>query len=158
VLVEKATELGVARIVPVRMQHSSVRQANEERLRQIAIEAAEQCGRDTVPEIAPLQDFTSLLGQWPAARPLLMADEAGIGSPPAALLPNLRPPLAVLIGPEGGFSLGEQALLRGQPSVQGMTLGPRILRAETAGIAALSVVLAWCGDWHEKPRFTLTQE
>jgi 16S rRNA (uracil1498-N3)-methyltransferase len=152
-LVEKATELGVAKILPVLTQRCSVRQVNVERLRQISIEAAEQCGRDAIAEIAPLTSWADLLGNWDTARPLLMADETGHGKPATEVLKETPLPLAVAIGPEGGWTPEELALANQFASVRKISLGPRILRAETAGIAALSVVLASVGDWAQAPRF-----
>lgn len=152
-LVEKATELGVARIQPVLTERTSVRATKPERLRSIAIEAAEQCERDAIPEIGELTPLAQILGAWDAARPLLVADETGGGQPAAKLLSGLALPLALLVGPEGGWSPAELALLRRCDFVRAFGLGPRILRAETAGIAALSCILALCGDWDEPPRF-----
>ncbi len=155
-LVEKATELGVARIQPVLTERTSVRATKTERLRSIAIEAAEQCERDAIPEVMEITPLTQILGAWDATRPLIVADETGGGQPPARLLPGLAPPLALLIGPEGGWSPAELALLQRCDFVRGLSLGPRILRAETAGIAALSCLLTFCGDWNDAPRFGAT--
>ncbi len=152
-MVEKATELGVARILPILAERSAVRATKTERLRQIAIEAAEQCERDGIPAIAELTSLPNLLGAWNPTRSLFLADETGGGQPPAQALAGKAPPLAVLIGPEGGWSPQEIALLRDLPFVHGLSLGPRILRAETAAIAALSCAFALCGDWAEAPRF-----
>jgi 16S rRNA (uracil1498-N3)-methyltransferase len=135
-LIEKATELGVARLEPVLTRHTVVDRVNLGRLSSIAIEAAEQCGRLTVPELAPLAPLLERVAVQPAARPLYLADETGAGAP---LLQALaRGPGDLLVGPEGGFAADELALLRQSPAVVPVSLGPRILRAETAALAALA--------------------
>ncbi len=143
-LAEKACELGVARLVPVLTRRTIVERLNPERLRARMIEAAEQCGRTALPELAEAARLEPLLADWPADRALIFADETG-GVPLAAAA---RPgPAAILIGPEGGFAAEERAAIRALPHALGIGLGPRILRAETAALAAVSVWMAAAGDW-----------
>lgn len=149
-VVEKATELGVSRICPVSTRFTAIDRVNTTRLRAIATEAAEQCERMDVPDVQELTALTKLLGAWPKERTLLYADESGGG---ALFSGNSSSPYAVLIGPEGGFSAEEFTLLRGLPFTQALTLGPRILRADTAAIASITLVQAAAGDWHHKPAF-----
>jgi 16S rRNA (uracil1498-N3)-methyltransferase len=150
-MVEKATEMGVARITPVLTQHGQVSRVNRERMEANAIEAAEQCGILTLPRIDEPVALEPLLDAWPAdepARRIIFCDEADGGADPLAILAGLpRSPLAVLIGPEGGFSEAERGRLRALPFVTALPLGPRILRADTAAVAALALVQAACGDW-----------
>jgi len=153
-VVEKATELGVARICPVTTRFSIADRINETKLSSIAIEAAEQCERLTIPTIAPLTSLPRLLGDWPKERRLIFGDESGASMTAKDLLTQFRHGShAVLIGPEGGFSAEELEMLRVLPYVSGMCLGPRVLRADTAAIAALALVQAFCGDWEGKPAF-----
>ena len=143
---EKACELGVARLVPVLTRRTVVERLNGERLRAHMIEAAEQCGRTAVPELAEPVKLIALLRDWPAGRTLFFADEAG----GAAALEAMRrggPAAAVLIGPEGGFDDDERAAIRAVPGVVGVSLGPRILRADTAAAAAIALWMAANGDW-----------
>ncbi len=143
-VVEKACELGVAQIVPVQTRRTIVDKVNAERWGAHAIEAAEQCGRTTLPVIAPMEKLETLLAGWPADRALIFADEAG-GVPMAgAIAPG---PAAILIGPEGGFTDEERAAIRALPQARGVSLGPRILRAETAAVAAIALWMAVAGDW-----------
>ena len=137
-LVEKATELGVSRLMPVRTRRTIVDKINAARLQAITLEAAEQCERLTLPEIFELQPLETVLQDWPADHPLYVADETGGGKP---LLQVLEPelPAAFLIGPEGGFDPSELDMLCDTPAVIRVDLGPRILRAETAGIAVLAL-------------------
>jgi 16S rRNA (uracil1498-N3)-methyltransferase len=144
-LVEKATELGVARLVPVITQRTIVERLNRERLFAHAIEAAEQCERTALPDLAEAQKLDAVLRDWPAGRFLLFADEDG-GTPLAeAAAPG---PTAILIGPEGGFTDDERTVIRALPSARAVSLGPRILRADTAAVAAVSIWMAAAGDWH----------
>lgn len=153
-VVEKAVELGVAKIIPVLTRHSVVKSVNLEKLAAHAVEASEQCARLDVPPIENCRDLHDILTKWPENRLLLYADESGGGAPIKQLLPGLaRAPYAVLVGPEGGFSKEEQRLLASKAYVRAFTLGPRILRADTAAVAALACVQAWLGDWEEKPAF-----
>jgi len=137
-LVEKATELGVTKLIPVRTRRSVVDKINAARLQTIALEATEQCERLTVPEIDELQTLDQALKDWQPTHPLYVADETGGGQP---LLQALKPecPAAFLIGPEGGFDPTEQERLGELPAVVKVDLGPRILRAETAGMVVLGV-------------------
>jgi len=145
-VIEKATELGVARIVPVLTRRSVVDRINPERLHAHMIEAAEQCERTALPELMPLAPLESVLRGWPADRQLFFADERGGGSFRKALVE--RPgPAAVLIGPEGGFTDEENEAIRAVPTAAPVSLGPRILRADTAAIAAISLWMAGRGDW-----------
>ncbi len=154
-IAEKATELGVALLQPVLTQHIAVDRVNVERLRANAIEAAEQTERLTVPEVREPVGLMKLLGDWPAGRRLLMCDETGSGPPIGGGLGALdegarAAPWAVVIGPEGGFAAGELAALRRIKDVTAVGLGPRILRADTAALAALACWQAMVGDW-QKP-------
>jgi 16S rRNA (uracil1498-N3)-methyltransferase len=136
-LIEKATELGVARLEPVFTQRSVVDRINRARVQAIAIEAAEQSGRLTVPEIDLPTSLDQRLESWPADRLLYFGDETGAGAPVLEAL-RTRGPGDLLIGPEGGFTDDELAELRGLDQVVAISLGPRLLRAETAALAALA--------------------
>jgi 16S rRNA (uracil1498-N3)-methyltransferase len=143
-LVEKATELGAARLVPVITQRTIAERVKLERLETIAIEAAEQCGRTRLPEITEPVGLKQLLERRDAARRLYFADESG-GEPAAdAFTPT---PALILVGPEGGFTDDERSLIRAAPNATAISLGPRILRAETAALAALAAFMALAGDW-----------
>lgn len=145
-IVEKAAELGAARILPVQTAHTNADRIAQTRLQAHAVEAAEQCGGTYVPEVAALQPLAAVLDRWPEGRRLIWADEAAAG--PATSLAGLQPgPLAVLIGPEGGFSAAERARLGDSDQTLRVSLGPRILRADTAAVAALTLVQAAAGDW-----------
>ena len=145
-IVEKAAELGVARILPVQTDHTNSERIRQDRLQAHAVEAAEQCGGTFVPEVSDLVPLGRLLDGWDHARHILWADEALAG--PAATLAGLpRGPWAVLIGPEGGWSEAERARLSAMPCVTRISLGPRVLRADTAAVAALSLWQAALGDW-----------
>jgi 16S rRNA (uracil1498-N3)-methyltransferase len=143
-LVEKATELGIARLVPVTTRRTIVERINADRLRAHCIEAAEQCERTALPELAPLTKLDAVLRDWPAERMLLFADEAG-GMPAADVVTT--GPAALLIGPEGGFTDDERSAIVSLPQAKPISLGPRILRADTAALAAISVWMAKAGDW-----------
>ncbi|MEO7563823.1 MAG: 16S rRNA (uracil(1498)-N(3))-methyltransferase [Sphingomicrobium sp.] len=143
-LVEKATELGVAALQPVMTQRTVAERVKLERLRAIAIEAAEQCGRTVLPRIADPVPLTQLLASRESGRALYFADENG-GAPVASAL---KPGAAmILIGPEGGWADQERAEVRSAPSAVAISLGPRILRAETAALAAVTAYMALAGDW-----------
>jgi 16S rRNA (uracil1498-N3)-methyltransferase len=143
-LAEKACELGVARLGPVLTRRTVVDRLNLERLRAHMIEAAEQCGRTALPELAEPRKLEAVLKDWPANRALLFADEEG-GAP---LIDAARPgPAAILIGPEGGFTPEERAAIRAVRQATGVSLGPRILRADTAAAAAVAIWMAKAGDW-----------
>ena len=147
-VVEKATELGVAKLLPVRTRHSVVDSVNMEKLTVHAVEAAEQCERLDVPAIETMQTLPTLMGNWPKERLLLFADESGAGAPMVDVLASLpKAPYAVLIGPEGGFSEEERHMLARLPFVKRCSMGERILRADTAAVAALACIQAVCGDW-----------
>ena len=143
-LVEKATEIGVARLQPVMTRRTIAERVKLERLEAIAIEAAEQCGRTVLPEIGEPLTIAKFLGDGRLGRRLYFADEQG-GEPAARAF---RPgPAAILIGPEGGFTDEERQLIRAAPDTTAISLGPRILRAETAALAAASLFMAAAGDW-----------
>lgn len=147
-LVEKATELGAGRIIPVTTARSAVTRTNAARLAAIAREAAEQCRRLDVPAVEEPVPLAVLLARWDAARLLLLADESGASPGLARVLAEAPPaPWAVLVGPEGGFASHELDGFRKLPFCRPAGLGPRILRAETAAIAALAVLQALAGDW-----------
>jgi 16S rRNA (uracil1498-N3)-methyltransferase len=152
-MVQKAVEMGVSLLQPVSSQHGQVARINVERMRANAIEAAEQCGILSLPEIAPPVALTSLAthlaGQREAGRWLIFCDEEAETANPVEALQSLPrgEPLAVLIGPEGGFAEEERALLLKLPNVLRLSLGPRILRADTAAVAALTAVQSVLGDW-----------
>ncbi|MFN3726623.1 MAG: 16S rRNA (uracil(1498)-N(3))-methyltransferase [Allosphingosinicella sp.] len=148
-MIEKATELGVARLVPVVTQRTVVDRVNLDRLRAISIEAAEQCDRTALPALDEPVKPDKLLNNWPAERALLFADEEGGVPLQQAAKPG---PAAILIGPEGGFTAEEREAIGALPSSQAVALGPRILRAETAALAALSLWMAVAGDWSRPPR------
>ena len=142
-LVEKATELGVARLVPVMTQRTVAERVRLDRLQSIAIEATEQCGRTRVPEIVEPIHLRRFIEELDPTRHLYFADEGG-GEPLAAAF--REGPAAILVGPEGGFTEDERAFVRGA-GASPVALGPRILRAETAALASLSVYMALAGDW-----------
>jgi 16S rRNA (uracil1498-N3)-methyltransferase len=147
-IVEKATELGAARIQPVVTRLTQSERLRPDRLRAHAIEAAEQCGETWVPEIAEAARLDALLAAWDPKRRLMFCDEARAARPAGAALASAGPgPWAVLTGPEGGFAPDEAERLRALPFVLPVTLGPRILRADTAAIAALTLWQAALGDW-----------
>jgi 16S rRNA (uracil1498-N3)-methyltransferase len=143
---EKASELGVARLVPVGTRRAVVDRLNIDRLRARMIEAAEQCERTALPELAGMLPLGALLRDWPAERALYFADEEG-GTPMLEAVRGRGGPAAILIGPEGGFDPAERDAIRALPAAVGVSLGPRILRAETAALAAVSVWMAAAGDW-----------
>jgi 16S rRNA (uracil1498-N3)-methyltransferase len=147
-VVQKATELGVRRLQPVFTRRTIVTRVNLERMRANAIEAAEQSERLSVPEIGEPAYLSSLLAQWPMDRRLIFCDEAGEAPPIAeALLALDGGPFAVLTGPEGGFDPAEREHIRALSGVVPVALGTRILRADTAALAALAVWQATKGDW-----------
>jgi 16S rRNA (uracil1498-N3)-methyltransferase len=147
-LVEKATELGVSELRPVITERTVVGRVNLERLHTTTIEAAEQSQRLSVPALHVPVRLGKLLADWGADRRLIVCDETGQSPPIAAALRDVAgAPRAVLIGPEGGFTDSELDQLRGLPFVCAVGLGPRVLRADTAALAALAVVQAVIGDW-----------
>jgi 16S rRNA (uracil1498-N3)-methyltransferase len=148
-VLEKATELGAARIQPVITRRCVADKLNMDRARTVTVEAAEQCARTALPKLAAPVKLDILLREWPEDRVLFFADEEG-GAVAAHEFANASTPAALLIGPEGGFDDAERAAIRALPQSRAITLGPRILRGETAAIAALSVWMATSGDWvHE---------
>jgi 16S rRNA (uracil1498-N3)-methyltransferase len=152
-LVEKATELGVAALLPVLTRHTIVERINLERLRANAIEAAEQTERLSVPELRAPEPLAQLMSRWPAERRLLLCDESGAAPPIAQTLANAASGAwAVLVGPEGGFAETELDALKKLPFVSPVGLGPRVLRADTAALAALAVLQALIGDWRMSRR------
>lgn len=148
-IVEKATEMGAARIVPVQTDFTNAERIRQDRLQAHAIEAAEQCGGTFVPAVDDLQRLDAVLRDWPEGRRLILCDEARAGG--AAVLPHAQgasgAAWAILIGPEGGFSDAERARLHALPYVTTIALGPRILRADTAAVAALTLFQTVLGDW-----------
>lgn len=145
-LVEKACELGVDRLLPVITHRTVVDRLNLDRLRANMIEAAEQCGRTALPGIAEPVKLAALLRDWPQNRTIFFADETG-GAPAAEAMRARPGPAAILIGPEGGFDSEEREAIRAHSRAVGVALGPRILRAETAAAAAVSLWMASSGDW-----------
>ena len=144
-VLEKATELGAARIVPVITRRSVVDKLNLERAQTVVVEAAEQCARTALPELAAPAPLDRLLRDWPAGRLLFFADEQG-GAPAGDALRESEM-AAILVGPEGGFDDAERAAIRELPQARPISLGPRILRAETAALAATALFMALAGDW-----------
>jgi 16S rRNA (uracil1498-N3)-methyltransferase len=153
-MVQKAVEMGASRLSPVLTRRTQVARVNLDRIRANAIEAAEQCGILCLPEIDAPHALEAVLGRWQNDRLLMYCDEeAPMRNPVAALqaLSRSEPPrpLAVLIGPEGGFDPEERELLLSLPQVLRLSLGPRILRADTAAVAALALIQAELGDWSD---------
>lgn len=146
-IVEKAAELGARRIRPVVTERTIADHTRVERLQAIATEASEQTGRLDVPEVLEPMKLETLVAAWEAGRRLLFCDEAGEAPPVLDALAGASGPWAILIGPEGGFSPREREMLRGLPYATAATLGPRILRADTAAISALTLWQAAAGDW-----------
>jgi 16S rRNA (uracil1498-N3)-methyltransferase len=147
-MVQKATEMGVARLQPVLTRHTVAERVNGERMRANVIEAAEQCGILRVPEVSAPERLDRVLASWDADRRLIFCDEGAPIADPVAALREIAPgPLAVLIGPEGGFASEERDALIALPFVTRIAMGPRIMRADTAAVAALTLVNAVLGDW-----------
>ena len=153
-MVQKAVEMGAARLQPVLTQHTQVRRINLERMQANAIEAAEQCGILTLPAVSEPVTLDRMLSDRDPTRILVFCDEDAEVQDPVAALTAARTarggfagPLAVLVGPEGGFAEAERAMLLAAPNVVRIALGPRILRADTAAVAALALVAAVLGDW-----------
>lgn len=152
-MAEKATELGVRVLQPVITERTIVTRLNVARLRAHAIEAAEQCGLLCVPELREACPLGQILERWPKERRLLFCDEGGAARPMLdALQAAAKGPWALLIGPEGGFSARERTELRAHRGVIAVSLGPRLLRADTAAVAALALWQAVLGDWGEARR------
>lgn len=150
-MVQKAVEMGVSRLQPVLTRHGQIARVNTARMRANTIEAAEQCGILTLPDIAEPDALMRVLGGFESRRYLVFCDEGAELADPLQALAKIprRAPLAVLIGPEGGFAADERAALSGLANVVRLALGPRILRADTAAVAALALVQAVLGDWKE---------
>jgi 16S rRNA (uracil1498-N3)-methyltransferase len=153
-MAQKAVEMGASRLQPVLTRHAQVARVNLERMRANTVEAAEQCGILTLPDIGAPVTFDRMLAERDPARLLVFCDEeAEVKDPVAALMeargaaPPGAMPLAVLVGPEGGFAPEERRALLALPNTVRLALGPRILRADTAGVAALALVGAVLGDW-----------
>lgn len=149
-IAQKATELGVSRLLPVMTERTNVSRVNATRLRANAKEAAEQCERLMVPRVSETQTLPEMIAAWPAGRQLMFCDETLSGRPALEALQQAtgnRGPWAVLTGPEGGFSDREHELLRAQDFTLAVSLGPRLLRADTAALAALTLWQAALGDW-----------
>lgn len=147
-IVEKATELGAARILPVLTRFTNAERVRTDRLQAHAVEAAEQCGGTFVPTVDEPTKLASVLANWPEQRRLMFCDEARTAKPVAeALAGQGAGPWAILIGPEGGFSPDEAEALRSHPGVVPVTLGPRILRADTAAASAITAWQIALGDW-----------
>ena len=144
-VLEKATELGVDRILPVITRRCVADKLNAERAATVVTEAAEQCARTALPEVAAVSRLDTLLDEWPQERHLFFADEEG-GEPAADAFCYAEGPAALLVGPEGGFDDAERAAIRAHPASVAISLGPRILRGETAAIAGMAVWMAEAGD------------
>jgi 16S rRNA (uracil1498-N3)-methyltransferase len=145
-VLEKASELGVRAIRPVVTRRCVADKLNRERARTIVTEAAEQCARTALPELAEPVKLDALLTEWPPDRALFFADELG-GAPAAEAFAAHSGPAALLVGPEGGFDDAERAAIRALPAARPISLGPRILRGETASIAATALWMGTAGDW-----------
>ncbi|PIB26142.1 16S rRNA (uracil(1498)-N(3))-methyltransferase [Amylibacter kogurei] len=146
-IVEKATELGVSQIQPITTDFTNSDKIRQDRLQAHALEAAEQCGGTYVPPVKPLEKLTKLLQDWPSDRQILFCDETSAGKAKTDFANSPRDKWAILIGPEGGFSQAEIERLRGLEFVTSMSLGPRILRADTAAVAAITLWQNARGDW-----------
>jgi len=145
-VLEKATELGVRTIRPMLTRRCVADKLNSERARTIVVEAAEQCARTALPQLEETAKLDALLRGWPETRTLFFADEQG-GAPAAEAFAARPGPAALLIGPEGGFDEAERAAIRAHPAAVAITLGPRILRGETAAIAGCALWMGVRGDW-----------
>ncbi|MBX7513133.1 16S rRNA (uracil(1498)-N(3))-methyltransferase [Qipengyuania sp. GH38] len=145
-VLEKATELGVDRIAPVVTRRCVADKLNLDRASTIVTEAAEQCARTALPQVAEPVKLDALLREWPEDRLLFFADEEG-GEPSADAFCYADGPAALLTGPEGGFDDAEREAIRAHPNARPISLGPRILRGETAAIAGIAVWMAEAGDW-----------
>lgn len=156
-IVEKAAEMGAARIVPVQTEFTNSERVRQDRLQAHAVEAAEQCGGTFVPEVADLQKFDRLLADWPSDRRIMFCDEAEVGRSSLSLIADVSEdgpdgtgrstPWAIFIGPEGGFSDRERERLKAMEGSVTVSLGPRILRADTAAVAAMAMWQKTLGDW-----------
>lgn len=150
-LVQKAVELGASRLIPVMTRHTDVSRVNLDRIRTNVAEAAEQCERLTLPDVGEVRALRDVLADWPASRRLLLCAEAGPAEPVGQVLRSAAaesPAWGIMTGPEGGFATEELDAFGKLPFVTAISLGPRILRAETAALAALSCWQSVLGDWH----------
>lgn len=154
-MIQKAVELGVSRLCPVLTRHTDVARINLDRARSTVMEAAEQCERLTLPEVAGPMPLFDILAAWPSGRRLILCAEVGPVTPMAEVLEDFipdagdkAPEIAILVGPEGGFEPSELDGIRKLPFVTAAGLGPRVLRAETAALAALACWQSVLGDWH----------
>lgn len=153
-LVEKAVELGASKLFPIITERTIVSRVNLERLKAHIIEAAEQCERLNVPELHNEQKLTKILENWPEDRGIIFCDETGSGKSVKEFFSNISSnKFAIFIGPEGGFTENEFKLLMRSKNVYPIHLGPRVMRADTAALAALSCFQALKGDWDESPKF-----
>ena len=146
-MVQKATELGVRTLQPVITTYTQAERINRERMHGNVIEAAEQCGVLRLPEISAPDKLTAVLDNWDVSRTLVFCDEGAPVSNPLSALKGVGLPVAVLVGPEGGFAPDERERLRDMDLACSISLGPRIMRADTAAVAALALVNAVLGDW-----------
>jgi len=147
IVVQKAVELGVSKILPVKTEYTANANIKPERMKAQIIEACEQCRRQDLPEISQIQNLEQILEDWDKKRTLVYLDETGSGHTFPSLQAKMKAPVAFLVGPEGGFSFKEFEMLKSLPYTLSVSLGKRILRAETASIAALSCWQAFSGDW-----------
>ena len=146
-IVQKATELGARRLRPVITARTIAERVNLERMRANVVEAAEQCNLVFVPEVLEPVSLNAALRDWDAGRALIYCDEVAEKGGAVAALSRLKTPAAVLVGPEGGFTVEERAMLKALPYVTAISLGPRIMRADTAGVAVMTLAQAVLGDW-----------
>jgi 16S rRNA (uracil1498-N3)-methyltransferase len=146
-IVEKAAEMGAAKICPVQSDFTNSERIRRDRLQAHAVEAAEQCGGTFVPVVSDLRPLADVLDDWPEGRQLMFCDESLAGAQSGLPVGAQETPWAILIGPEGGFSQAERARLRGLAFAHPVALGPRILRADTAAVAALAMWQMQLGDW-----------
>ena len=142
---EKAAEMGAARIMPVRTEFTVAERIRRDRLQVHAIEAAKQCGETSVARVDEMSALARILETWPADRKLMFCDEMFAGK--GATLSGPSGPWAILIGPEGGFSEAERRMIGAMPQVVSVSLGPRVLRADTAAVAAMTLWQSSLGDW-----------
>jgi 16S rRNA (uracil1498-N3)-methyltransferase len=149
-LVQKATELGARRLRPVITARTVAERVNLERMRANVIEAAEQCNLVYVPEVLEPLKFDAILKSWQTERTLIFCDETATISDPLQALQGVKTPAAIIVGPEGGFTEDERRHLKSLHFVKGISLGPRIMRADTAAVAVLALVQAVIGDWGHK--------
>jgi 16S rRNA (uracil1498-N3)-methyltransferase len=146
-LVQKATELGARRLRPVITARTIAERVNMERMRANVVEAVEQCNQVFVPEVLEPVSLNAALRDWDHGRALIYCDEVAEQGGAVAALSKLKAPAAVLVGPEGGFTVEERAMLKALPYVTAVSLGPRIMRADTAGVAVMTLAQAVLGDW-----------